>query len=142
MRAVVDTNLVISRALSPEGLVAQILKHLKTGAFETATSAEILAEYRAALLYPRVAARHKLSREQIEDLLYPFTLNVVEPPTTPPVCRDSHDDMFFACALEAGADYIVSDDPDLHAVGTYETIRVVSAGAFLALLEGREGDRL
>lgn len=139
MRAVVDTNLDVSRALSPTGLVARILNHLKSGAFETATSADILAEYRAALLYPRVAARHKLSPGQIEELLYPFTLNVVAPTATPPVCRDSHDDMFFACALEAGADYIVSDDPDLHAVGTYENTRVVSAGAFLALLEG--GDR-
>lgn len=139
MRIVVDTNLIVSLALSPKGRVALIMAHLHQGRFEVATSAEILAEYRAALLYRSVAERHKLSEEEVDALLFPFFQIVVEPPAVPSVCRDSHDDKFFACALAAEADYIVSDDPDLHAVGTYHGIRVVSAGAFLRLLE-TEGD--
>ncbi len=138
MRVVIDTNLIISRALSPKGRVAQILDHLKHGHFEVATSPAILAEYRAALLYPSVATRHMLSEEEVDALLFPFFQAVVTPPSTPPVCRDPHDDMFFACALTAEADYIISDDADLHAVGMYHGTRVLSSGAFLALLEGGE----
>jgi len=140
MRVVVDTNLLISRALSPKGRVARITEHLRQGHFEVAASAEILAEYRVALLYPSVAKRHKLSEEEVDALLFPFFQTVVTPPATPPVCRDSHDDMFFACALASAADYIVSDDPDLHAVGTYHGTRVISSGAFLALLESEGGE--
>lgn len=139
MRIVVDTNLIVSLALSPKGRVARIMSHLKQARFDVATSAEILAEYRAALLYEDVAARHKLSEEEVDALLFPFTQIVITPPSTPSVCRDPHDDKFFACALAAEADYIVSDDPDLHAVGTYHGSRVVYAGAFLRLLEAEGG---
>ncbi len=140
MRIVVDTNLIVSLALSPKGRVARIMAHLRRGRFEVVSSAEILAEYRAALLYKDVAARHKLSEEEIDSLLFPFFQTVVAPPSTPPVCRDPDDDKFFACALAATADYIISDDPDLHAVGSYRGSRVVSAGAFLRLLEAERGD--
>lgn len=140
MRIVVDTNLIISLALSPKGRVARIMTYLQRARFEVASSAEILAEYRAALLYKSVVERHKLSEDEVDNLLFPFAQIVVAPPATPPVCRDPHDDMFFACALAAEADYIVSDDPDLHAVGMYHGSRVVYAGTFLGLLEAEGGE--
>lgn len=141
MRVVLDTNLIVSRALSPKGRVAHITEHLRQGRFEVVTSPAIFAEYRAALLYPGVARRHGLSEEEIEGLLFPFSQIVVVPSSLEPVCRDPHDDMFFACALAAGADYIVSDDEDLHAVGTYHGTRVISSGAFLALLQTEGGEQ-
>jgi len=138
VRVVVDTNLLISLALSPEGRVARIRKLLTNERFSTVASPEILDEYARALRYPRVAARHKLSTEELEALIFLFAQEVVEPEVVVPICRDEGDDKFFAAALAGRVDYIVSDDPDLHAVGTFEGIRVVSSGAFLALLE-REG---
>lgn len=141
MRIVVDTNLIVSLALSPKGRIARIMTHLHRGRFEVATSAEILAEYRAALLYRSVAERHKLSEEQVDALLFPFSQIVATPSAVPSVCRDPHDDMFFACALATAADYIVSDDPDLQAVGTYHGSRVISGAMFLRLLETEEALR-
>jgi len=54
--------------------------------------------------------------------------------TVPPVCRDPHDDKFFACALAGAADYIVSEDRDILAVGEYAGIRTIGAAEFIQLL--------
>jgi len=135
VRVVLDTNLLISLALSPEGRVARIRKHLAAERFSTVSSPQILDEYARALRYPRVAARHKLSGEQLDELIFLFAQEVVEPDAVVPICRDAGDDKFFAAALAGRVEYIVSDDPDLHDVGTYEGIRVISSGAFLAILE-------
>ncbi len=49
------------------------------------------------------------------------------------VCRDSKDDMIFECAVNAGANLIVSGDDDLLTIGSYQGIRVVTARAYLLL---------
>ena len=47
------------------------------------------------------------------------------------VCRDPQDDMVLECAVNAGADVIVTGDKDLLALGEYEGIRILSPRAFL-----------
>jgi len=61
--------------------------------------------------------------------------HVVTPVTTPPVCRDANDDIFFACAVAGRADYIVSEDEDVLAVAEYEGVRTIRTAAFLRLLD-------
>ena len=56
------------------------------------------------------------------------------PPVTG-VVRDPNDDMIVACALAAGADYIVTRDKDLLSLGEHEGIRIVTPRQFLDLLE-------
>lgn len=51
------------------------------------------------------------------------------------VVRDPNDDMVVACALRAGADYIVTRDKDLLSLGTHEGIRIVTPRQFLDLLD-------
>jgi uncharacterized protein len=51
------------------------------------------------------------------------------------VVRDPNDDMIVACALAAGADYIVTRDKDLLSLGEHEGIRIVTPRQFLDLLE-------
>lgn len=119
----------------PEERIAHFTEHLRKGHFEVLTSPAIYAEHRAALLCPGGAHRDGLSEEEIEGLLFPFSQIVVVQLSVEPVCRDPHDDMFFACALAAEADCIVSDDDELKAVGTYHGTRVISSGTFLALLD-------
>jgi predicted nucleic acid-binding protein len=53
------------------------------------------------------------------------------------VVRDPNDDMIVACAVAAGADYIVTRDKDLLALGEYDGIAMIKREAFLAILRAR-----
>ena len=135
MRVVLDTNILVSFALSPVGRSARILEAWGAGAFDVVTSRSITDEYRAALGYDRVRRRAGLSEAQIETILKPFLLAQVEPADIPPVCRDPKDDQFLAAAIGGGADYIVSADEDLLTLSTYRGIPILTPAAFLAILQ-------
>ena len=52
---------------------------------------------------------------------------VDDPPPTPGAApRDPDDDKIIACALAAGAEYIVSRDRDLLSLGTYAGIKIIA----------------
>lgn len=51
------------------------------------------------------------------------------------VCRDPEDDKFLACALAAGADYIVTEDKDLLVLDGYGGLRIITPTAFAAVLD-------
>lgn len=55
-------------------------------------------------------------------------------PPLPVICRDPNDDMVLACAVAAGAAYLVTRDKDLLVLQHYEGIAMVTPEAFLALL--------
>ena len=59
----------------------------------------------------------------------------VEPEHTPAVSRDPKDDKFLAAAMAATADYLVSEDNDLLVLGTYNATEIVTAAAFLRVLD-------
>lgn len=53
--------------------------------------------------------------------------------------RDPENDMFLACALAAEAQYIVSNDRDLLALGRPFGIRIITPAELLRLLEESAG---
>lgn len=59
---------------------------------------------------------------------------VVDPADRLHVCRDPDDDKFLECAVEAGADYIVSEDRDLLDIGEFRGIKIANVAEFSALL--------
>ncbi len=46
------------------------------------------------------------------------------------ISADPDDDKFLACALEAGADCIVTGDPDLLDLGQYQRVNILAASVF------------
>ena len=62
---------------------------------------------------------------------------VADVPDIRGVVRDPNDDMIVACAVAAGADYIVTRDKDLLALGEYDGIAMIKPEAFLAILRAR-----
>lgn len=51
------------------------------------------------------------------------------------VCRDPSDDMVVECAVEAGAEVIVSGDNDLLSLKRYKSIRIVTPRVFLRAID-------
>ena len=57
-------------------------------------------------------------------------LKVIEGKSHITVCRDTDDDKFIECAVDAKALYIVSGDNDLLDIEEYEGIQIVTAKEF------------
>jgi predicted nucleic acid-binding protein len=50
------------------------------------------------------------------------------------VVRDPNDDMILACAIAAGADYLIARDNDLLSLGEYKGIKMLTPEAFLEVM--------
>lgn len=134
MRVVLDTNIVVSRFLTPHGRVARIVDLWEQGALDLLTSEVILSEYLRVLNYPRLRPVHRLTDAQLAEIdgaLREFT-ELVEPDETPAVVQeDPDDDHFLACAASGGADCLVTGDPHLLKLGSYSGIPILSPADFL-----------
>jgi putative PIN family toxin of toxin-antitoxin system len=143
MRVVVDTNLVVSRAIVPHGIPAQILAAWRAQVFELLVSEPILDEYLRVLSYARLRARHRRDEAQIAAIVDEFRRYAVliEPlRAIKAVEDDPDDDKFLECAVEGGADMIVSGDPHLLRLRAHESIPILTPADFLALLRRQEAD--
>lgn len=57
-------------------------------------------------------------------------MKIIETGTNIDVCRDSDDNKFIECAVDAKALYIVSGDNDLLDIKEYDGIRIITAKEF------------
>ena len=134
MRVVLDTNVIISRYLTPLGRVARIIGLWEQDAFDLVVSDVILDEYARVLRYPRLRSVHHLTEGQLDEIglaLRSFA-EIVTPTETPAVVADDPDDDYFlACAVTGQADCLVTGDPHLLRLGNYETIPILSPADFL-----------
>ena len=135
MRVVLDTNVLVSRFLSPSGAPAQIFAMWERESFQVVVSTPIIEEYRAALAYRHVARRHKMTRREIDDVVEAIRLLaiVVEPASRLAVVKgDPEDDKFLECAVEGNASCIVTGDRLLLELRRYQGIEILSPAAFVA----------
>lgn len=138
MRVVFDTYVIVSAMLSPSAPPAQLVAAWEAQAFELCVSESLLSEYHRALSYERVASRHGMSSEETTLLIEEFRqfAVVLSPGYFPPIIADDpDDDKVLACAVEAGASFVVSGDRHLLAVQEYQGIQILSPTAFLTLLQ-------
>ncbi len=135
MRIVLDTNIIVSRYLTPRGRVARIVDLWEQGAFDLLTSEVILGEYARVLAYPRLRPVHRLTDAQLAEIDESFRefTELVEPDETPAVVEeDPDDDHFLACANSGGADCLVTGDPHLLKLEFYEGIPILSPADFVS----------
>lgn len=130
MRIVLDTNVVLS-ALLWRGMPYRLLDAIRSrGEARLFTSPALLDELADVLTRPsatkRLAVIGKAAREVLTD--YVDAVEVVEPEHVPRVVpNDADDDQVIAAALAAGADWIVSGDADLLAMGSHQGIPIIAA---------------
>lgn len=141
VRAVLDTNVLISGLVAGQGPPRQVLDAWLEGRYTLVTSLYLVEELTHVLSYPRIAERLRLDEEEIEAILVAL-LSQTEVTSgqlcLPGVTRDPKDDAVVACAREGEADYIVSGDQDLLVLGEYEGIRVITPRQFAEILVSLE----
>lgn len=140
IRAVVDTNLVVSGILSPGGRPAVVVRSAGSR-FQLVWTASLLVECLRALGYPRVvkalAGREAYARGVVAGLVASAVM--VSPEILAPVRvveGDPDDDLLFAVALAGGAGTIVTGDSRVLRVGSFAGIQVLGAAEFLESLAG------
>lgn len=133
MTIVLDTNAFVSAHLNRQGNEAQIMHLWRREQIAIALSSPLLNEYLRVLQYPRLQSYLQLSPSQLRKLAMDVKAAAVfvEGRTSVTVCRDPNDNMVFACALEAQADYIVSGDKDVLSVRNFYEIPTMTPKAFL-----------
>ncbi|MCS7282893.1 MAG: putative toxin-antitoxin system toxin component, PIN family [Anaerolineae bacterium] len=143
IRAVLDTNVLVSGLVAEGGAPRRIVDAWLEGRFTLVLSPYLLEELLHVLTYPRIANRIRLEEEEDLEVLLGALVSQAEVTegmlSLPGVTRDPKDDPVVACAREGEADYIVSGDQDLLVLGEYEGIRVVSPREFVEILETRAG---
>jgi putative PIN family toxin of toxin-antitoxin system len=136
LRAVIDTNILVSGLIRKQGLPGQVLRHLRSGDFTLIYSVPIMVEVVEVLSRPQFRHKYQVVADDITALINLVRLRgeLVTPNRKIDVCRDPKDNRFLEAAIEGDADIIVSGDKDLLDMADFETIPIVSTAEFLARL--------
>lgn len=128
LRAVLDTNVLLSGIAYPASVPGRILNAWKHGALEVVLSDYILDELRQVL--PKLTHRHNLSAAEIEDLMDSLSIQaeVVEPaPGSDPELTDLNDQpvlgTLIAALTQSHADALITGDKALLALADRYPIR-------------------
>ena len=133
-RVVMDTNIVVSAAISLDGAPANIFELFLGKRILNYTSPKIIEEAEEVLSRPFF--KERISDEYRKFILESFKLYsvVINPAFNEHgVVGDEDDDKFINCALTANAD-IISGDAKLQKLKSYKGIRIFSARDYLGEL--------
>jgi putative PIN family toxin of toxin-antitoxin system len=141
MRALLDTNVLVSTAIKPEGKPARIFQRAGDR-FELVCSEYILAELADVLARPHIQKHYKdlvapERREQFLTLVRSLAVMVVIQ-TRLDVVSDEADNQVLASAVDGQADFLVSGDPHLLSLLRYAGCKIVSPDQFLVILQKEE----
>jgi uncharacterized protein len=131
LRLVIDTNIVISAALKPDGLQRTVLLLAITKPARLYVSAAIVAEYREVLARPELNIRKGL-RQQLLDLIK-NQAQIVKPLRSLQVAKDPDDNKFLECADSARADYLVTGN-QRHFPKFWKKTKVITSREFISLV--------
>ena len=131
MRAVLDSNVLISALVSPTATPSRILQRWLDGEFELIVSPHLLSEVERVLAYPKLRARvDRLEADEFVDLLRRTAVLAADPVVTPRSV-DPADDYLISLA-EASRAVLVSGDK--HVLALAGSFPIESPAAFLGRL--------
>jgi uncharacterized protein len=140
MRAVIDTNELLRMASAWRSPVAPLLRHWRDAHFEVVLSIELLAEFEFVANKPQVRRFLPAANARRFGAFARLCAIFVRPAEAFPHCRDPKDDVVIATAVAARAEYLVTNDRDLHEAALVVQlrdeygIRVVWPSEFLGAL--------
>ena len=130
-RVVLDTNVVVSALLKPQGPEDQVLRLALDGRFSLCVSPEVLAEYELVLLRPRL----KLKPRQAATVLRQVEVagSMFHPTEILSISVHEADNRFYECACAAQAAFLVTGNLR-HFKSDYQATRIVNSRKLLDLL--------
>jgi uncharacterized protein len=131
LRLVIDTNVLVSAALKPDGLQRTVLLLATTKPATLYASEAILAEYREVLARPELKIRRGL-RQQLLHLIESHS-HPVRPSRVLRVTRDPDDNKFLECADAARADYLVTGN-QRHFPRFWKKTKVITSREFIGIV--------
>lgn len=132
MRAVLDTNVVVSAALTPGGKCSDIIQLWDDGLFAALVTGQVVAEYERVLHRSRL----NISRERADLLLAKigeFAVSV-QPGSLEADLPDPGDEIFLQCALGGAANCIVTGNKKHFPAEACRGMPVLSPAEFLLRL--------
>lgn len=134
MRLVIDTDIWVSGLLW-HGPPRRLLQLAEAQVFSLYVAYPMLLELEEVLGYDRFASRLAMLNQTPAQLAaFALTLATVIDVTRvwpPIVAADPDDDLFILCAAAANADYLVTADRHLLAVGKYQGVPIIQIDDFL-----------
>jgi putative PIN family toxin of toxin-antitoxin system len=134
MIVVLDTNIVVSAMLTPQGPPARVFfMALQNQYIQLCVSAEVFAEYEEVLNRPKF----NFTVDAIEAALGSFRERGfwVKPTGKVSICDDPDDDIFLECAEAAAADYLVTGNRGHFPGEGWGRLKIVTAREFITLFE-------
>jgi putative PIN family toxin of toxin-antitoxin system len=116
VKVVLDTNVLLSGLMAPEGTPGRVLAAWFEGRFDVATSIEQLAEIGRTLSYPKIHRKLKWDEHRIGQFVRQLYLRaeVVDLHSiSVEIPRDPQDTTILATFIASFADVLVSGDRDL-----------------------------
>ena len=134
LRLVLDTNVIVSAVLTPEGAPRRCLERALGPDLLVLTDAT-RAELLDVLHRPRL--QRFLVTSERDGVLARLAARSVRVETSERVaaCRDPKDDKFLDAAVAGRADYLVSGDEDLLVLHPFRDVPVLTPVAFLGAVE-------
>jgi len=131
LRLVLDTNVVVSAALKPEGLQRTVLLLAITKPARMYISPPILAEYRSVLSRPEFRIP-KGRRSQLLQLIESHA-HLVSPSLTLNVTADPRDNIFVECADKGRADFLITGN-QRHFPKLWKNTKIINSREFVDLV--------
>jgi len=131
LRLVIDTNIIVSAALKPDGLQRTVLLLAVTKPARLYVSKAILAEYRDVLARPEFKIRKGLRQQLLQ--LIKNRAQFVTPARALQVAKDPDDNKFLECADAARADYLITGN-QRHFPKFWKPTKVITSREFIAIV--------
>lgn len=137
IKVVLDTNIVISAAISSDGNPLVIFEMLILEDIKNYTTQEIIEEIKDVLQRPRITKRMSLvEQEFLLNTFERFSEKIVPSLKFRGIKDDPDDNKFLDCAVHVSADYIISGDDHLLKLREFKGIKIVNPAAFIILMNG------
>ena len=138
MRAILDRVVFVRALINPHSGSGRLLFGDLVERYTIVLSPAIIEEILDVIFRPALRQRfpQMASPPHVQAILQILEdAEVVEPVMRLSVCRDPSDNKFLECAIEAGAEYVVTEDRDLLDIRAFRGVSLITIVEFIALLE-------